>query len=804
MKGLNMDELKRLWDTWDLRGFVLLSLSLQSFLILAAPLRKRTRSSWVILPLWSAYLLADWAANFAVGLISNSQSGKCPKGGKDGTTNPDLLAFWAPFLLVHLGGPDTITAFALEDNELWLRHLLALIFQACAAGYVLYQTLPSNPLLIPTICMFFSGLIKYSERTMSLYRASLNRFRDSMLKDPDPGPDYAKIMDEYRSMKEAKLPTRIEMIEEPPRPDQAMNVVKKGRVEGIEAVLYAYDFFETFKGLIVDLIFSSRDRNKSRGFFLERSPRDAFEVLTIELNFMYDVLFTKVRVVYTMWGYVGRSVAFGLVIASIILFYKVDKHNFETPDVAITYTLLFGAVALDVIAFVKLITSNWLRVNVNKLPDVNLETPQTGTKAKSPPPDFVSKLTDLSLLKKLTSLMHRRWSGSVACFNLIHYCLYSRQPEKEKIMEFFNLLPVFDGIRYVSNEPFTDDLRDHIFYELKKKSELADDLETAKEVSAARGDWALRVYHGDAELLPYVRGMDYDKSLLLWHIATEICWCIEKEQEQEQEQDSNKAAPDPNPNPDPEEFSVAQYRDFSKLLSDYMLYLLVMQPTMMSAVAGIGQIRFRDTCAETKKFMEGSRKKKPHPLRVLTYALKCFSKYLQYLILALLAPILSFIFSLFITVFLPLIPEDKIKNLDAMLRKYTKFTCYTKILDYLTGKKTVDSKQVEACFKIHDVNTEVDPVAIKGDRSKSVLFDGCRLAKELRKVGHRKWEIMSRVWVEMLSYAAVRCRPNAHAQQLSKGGELITIVWLLMAHFGLGEEFQISEGHTRAKLIVDK
>jgi hypothetical protein len=45
-----------------------------------------------------------------------------------------------------------------------------------------------------------------------------------------------------------------------------------------------------------------------------------------------------------------------------------------------------------------------------------------------------------------------------------------------------------------------------------------------------------------------------------------------------------------------------------------MLYLLIMQPTMMSAVAGIGEIRFRDTCAEAKDFftrkeLTGGRKK---------------------------------------------------------------------------------------------------------------------------------------------------------------------------------------------------
>jgi hypothetical protein len=105
---------------------------------------------------------------------------------------------------------------------------------------------------------------------------------------------------------------------------------------------------------------------------------------------------------------------------------------------------------------------------------------------------------------------------------------------------------------------------------------------------------------------------------------------------------------------------------------------------------------------------------------------------------------------------------------------------------------------------IFGVNTEVKPVHVKGDRSKSVLFDACMLAKELDKLGDEKWKLISKVWVEMLSYAASHCRPATHAQQVSKGGQLISFVWLLMAHFGLGEQFQINEGHARAKLVVGK
>lgn len=149
-----------------------------------------------------------------------------------------------------------------------------------------------------------------------------------------------------------------------------------------------------------------------------------------------------------------------------------------------------------------------------------------------------------------------------------------------------------------------------------------------------------------------------------------------------------------------------------------MLYLLVKQPKMMSAVAGIGQIRYQDTCAEARKF---------------------FSR-------------------------------QGIKLVSEKNRK---------------GEENV-AKLKDACNKIYEMDTSVKPVDVKGDRSKSVLFDGCILAKELQKLNKGERKIMSRVWVELLSYAASHCRAETHAHVLSKGGELVTFVWLLMAHFGIG------------------
>ncbi|KAK6127043.1 hypothetical protein DH2020_039221 [Rehmannia glutinosa] len=72
---------------------------------------------------------------------------------------------------------------------------------------------------------------------------------------------------------------------------------------------------------------------------------------------------------------------------------------------------------------------------------------------------------------------------------------------------------------------------------------------------------------------------------------------------------------------------------------------------------------------------------------------------------------------------------------------------YARVIAYFLWE-TEDRRQIDACRRILGVYTEVKPVTIKGDRSKSMLFDGCILAKELEDYGDVKdtWEIMSKVW----------------------------------------------------------
>ncbi|MBA0862749.1 hypothetical protein Goshw_012365, partial [Gossypium schwendimanii] len=511
------------------------------------------------------------------------------------------------------------------------------------------------------------------------------------------------------------------------------------RLKDLEVVHYAYKYFRTFKGLVVDLFFSIRERDESRDFFKIRDPEDALRVIEVELNFLYGTLYTKVEVLHLKTkkiyvGYILRFLALACVLATLGIFYfKVNKHKFHRVDIGITYTLLIGAIALDVMAIFMLIFSDR---SITSIKDPECppwwapiykaflvlmgpwwKTCTCNRKYKHNP--------EHELLA--TPLVVRRWSGSISSHNLIRYCLKSNRKSIhefpswwqimfESILRFLKLYDCFnkcapcigqviekclspirkglskiiwpcfekifsfcakdfmDEMVYVSLEPFSLDLWKFIFEELKTKSEFVDTLERGKRISSVRGEYVLTDACKEPEcgkLLRYLIEVPYDESILLWHIATDLCYHLDDKKDRKKNwQDGDIENQIDRQDNKEEELT---YRQFSKTLSDYMLYLLVFRPTMMSAVAGIGKIRFRDTCAEAERFFNRG---------------------------------------------------DLHRNEDE-----------------------------KACKKLLDVRTDVGPQEVKGDRSKSVLFDACMLAKELNKMDN-KWKIMSKVWVELVSYAA--------------------------------------------------
>lgn len=79
-------------------------------------------------------------------------------------------------------------------------------------------------------------------------------------------------------------------------------------------------------------------------------------------------------------------------------------------------------------------------------------------------------------------------------------------------------------------------------------------------------------------------------------------------------------------------------------------------------------------------------------------------------------------------------------------------------------------------------------------QSASVLFRACAVTKQLIDAEDRlpTWEFVQKLWIEIMSYAGVQCRVDMHAHQLRRGPEFLSHVWLLRAHFGLLDQFQIT------------
>nr|CAE04414.2 OSJNBb0040D15.4 [Oryza sativa Japonica Group] len=165
-----------LWNEWATQILVLLSFTLQIILLQLAGIRRREAPAVLRLLLWLAYQLADSTAIYAICHLS---LGGTPR-------EHQLVAFWAPFLLLHLGGPDNITAYSLEDSKLWLRHLLTVVVQVLGAAYVLYKQFrgSGSPLLLATILMFVVGVVKYGERTWALMSGNIDTIRSTLKKEP--------------------------------------------------------------------------------------------------------------------------------------------------------------------------------------------------------------------------------------------------------------------------------------------------------------------------------------------------------------------------------------------------------------------------------------------------------------------------------------------------------------------------------------------------------------------------------------------------------------------------------------------
>ncbi|KAK3220385.1 hypothetical protein Dsin_014355 [Dipteronia sinensis] len=517
--------LRKLWKEWDLRVTVLFSLTLQIFLIFLGNRRKYSNKLWIRIVVWSAYITADSIATFALGILSNNlielydkdHDGAGSSSSLD--ANTQLSAFWASFLVLHLGGPDTITAYALEDNELWLRHLIGLVVQTGMALSVFLMSWTAYSLSILSLVMFLPGIIKYAERTWVLRLATSQKRRESNRSYffPVNGP-YPGINSEEDALRFAEEDA-LRFAEE------TLNISKHAFLDDtIPNRRYTLD---TFRILL---------------------PEYALKVIEIQVGMMYDLLYTKAPLLYTCWGLVLRLISFVLTCSVMVLFpVLVDKHTYSKVDLSITYLLIIAAVIHDIYAALLLVLSDTFAVWLIEHRNDSILTKTLNC--------FPLQIFKWSCSSK------KRWSNNMSQYTLVSVTANKAKTEMQT-SKFLDTTRVMGNYWHCE---VSDDLRKLIFMYAKEKGE---DAETNRRNMQWRPPFT-EFYStiGIREKQPMTGykniNEEFECSIIIWHIATEI-WYYSDRYDYKQNDFRLKCK-------------------MIKRVSRYMMYLLVERPSMLSA-----------------------------------------------------------------------------------------------------------------------------------------------------------------------------------------------------------------------------
>ncbi|KAJ1261617.1 hypothetical protein BS78_09G044200 [Paspalum vaginatum] len=651
-------------------------------------IRRRSSSTPLRISLWFAYLLADSTAIYTLGHLSMaSESGE-----------HRLAAFWAPFLLLHLGGPDNITAYALEDNRLWLRHLQTLGVQVLGAAYVLYRYTAGTGtgtllLRLASVSMFVAGLVKYAERTWALKRGNM-----SSLGKSDDWVDPFQLL----------------------RPGMGDE----------ETLVRAHAQLAMCRCVFSDTTPSGSRNPKTTDPAYYYSPRlrpyydeDIFKLLEMELSLTYDMLYTKAAVIHTWYGFCIHFVSLVGTATAFLLFQlsaTSSTSGYNKVDVAISYFLLGGALALEVISACRAVFSSWTCFFIlSKSKDYSWTS------------DAWLEWLHCSVLSPLRKpfkpASRRLWRGTMGQYNLFHLCTRERTDLGSRMAVKLGLEELWDKIHFSGTFSGNDSLSMQQFKELL--------LTTIQRESFARCTYTIttldtrgrfildRKNAFDSFAKWSVVDIEFHESILMWHFATDLfIW-------------ESKAAHDP------------KLLEATRVLSNYMVFLLVAKPGMLPG-------RARDTLSlksisTLKKMCENFlRDEDNSTLRVSANPRTSFWNNC----------------SAFKQLFLHEGPYSSSITQAQREKVAGVLLCNTKVANNQWANQTGPESLA----------------ASRDDMSRCAAW----LAKQLLDMDTPSTlELIFAVWVELMIYAAEQCPRDSHVRELCKGGEFITIVWLLIHHW---------------------
>ncbi|XBH75885.1 hypothetical protein VPH35_102611 [Triticum aestivum] len=507
----------RFINEWELKCMVMASFSLQVFLLFFSGFRKRYSSRVLNVLLWLAYLSADSLAIYILGRLTL----RC--GG--GSGNNHLALFWAPFLLLHLGGQETMTAFSMEDNALWKRHLLSLATQVPMATYVVSKQLSGDNndqwLVAPMVLMFVAGAGKYSERIWALRRAG----------SVAPGTSRSTSKLVSRASNEAAWET-------PGYYGHLCAVVSMKQERNFEIILdLAAQGFKLSLHFLMDMTPSIslmpqniKDIKQAVELFQSSEHRVhmAYKLAEINLSLIYDYLYTK----------------FG------------TRHFHMLPF----YNVFHRMVALA-------------------LPSVALGLFVRGRMTGK---GHVHDAGLLCVARRLHPGNKGEWSAKMAQYNMIQGCIKEKQ-ETGLLRPAMRWVGIIGEPRAITHISISPELKKLILDTLLDIAATPHVQEWDIGVGKFRGQWAQWVAetkqdganHHQVFRICNIQGLEFVSSVLLWHIVTDICLlatddvaAVDGDEEHLEDDGSSHS------HHEDVQGSLSELRGPIKELSDYVMYLV--------------------------------------------------------------------------------------------------------------------------------------------------------------------------------------------------------------------------------------
>ncbi|GLT95722.1 hypothetical protein SLE2022_133870 [Rubroshorea leprosula] len=390
-----------------------------------------------------------------------------------------------------------------------------------------------------------------------------------------------------------------------------------------------------------------------------------FDIAVVELGFIFDVVYTKAHVIYTRKGCIMRLISFTLSIGT--LFFFIFQLSFgglmlsqiAPDDVFLTMSLLVQTVALDICAMLSNLRSGWAVILMYN----NCSAPKILQYVLQYFPCFLSQ--------------QKERSACMGQFDLLDYCWNSRMVGVYRFLQKHCSGDILENCLRSKHKKFVEvpsDLKPKEVYQSRLDSFFV----SSHSFKATRGQKTL-VELGGTDL-EYSIKIHFDASIIVWHLATSICY----------HQDFENAN------------NASNEAKISKYLSDYMMYLLVMRPAML----------LTDDCPSS--------------------SLDCALNELTVLISE---------------------ASNKDAAVDSLLQDLPEISAETamKDLSNISGENGMENLPKYAGYLATKLNRNTN-----------------------------KWELLKKMWIEMLLYAAHSDQYINHVRQLGEyGREFISIIWVM-------------------------